>query len=101
MLRGAVLLRTMSAKQRQNERYIRMRKRPEVPPAISTLSRRTMLAAMPLLLAACSRQGFDVLSDGNYGTVNDDNNTVPAVDSFDPGLMREEVAWRGSEKPGS
>ena len=78
-----------------------MRKRPEVSPAITTLSRRTILAGLPLLLAACGRQGFDVLSGGDYGAVNDGDYTVPAVESIDPGLMREEVTWRGSEKPGS
>jgi lipoprotein-anchoring transpeptidase ErfK/SrfK len=72
------------------------------PPAIA-LSRRTLIAALPLLLAACGRQGFDVLSGGDYGAINDGGFTVPAVDttSVDPGLMRQEVSWHGREKPGS
>src|SRR3569833_4617066 len=102
MLRGRLLLRTMAAKQQRNERYFRMRKPSEQPTKIETVSRRTILAAsLPLLLAACGRQGFDVLSGGDYGTVNDGDYTVPAVESMEPGLMREEVSWRGNEKPGS
>ena len=100
MLHARLLLRTMLP-QHKKERYFRMRK-PELPPKIETISRRTILAAsLPLLLAACGRQGFDVLSGGDYGTVNDGDYTVPAVESMEPGLMREEVSWRGNEKPGS
>ena len=67
------------------------------------LSRRTLVAALPLLLAACGRRGFDVLSGGDYGTIDDGGYTIPVVDtsSVDPGLMREEVSWTGREKAGS
>jgi lipoprotein-anchoring transpeptidase ErfK/SrfK len=102
MLREPLLLRKIAAKQQRKEWYFRMRKPSEQPSKIETLSRRTILvASLPLLLAACGRQGFDVLSGGDYGTVNDGDYTVPAVESIDPSLMREEVAWRGSEKAGS
>ena len=67
------------------------------------LSRRTLVAALPLLLAACGRQGFDVLSGGDYGEIDDGGYTIPAVDTsnVEPGLMREEVSWTGREKAGS
>jgi lipoprotein-anchoring transpeptidase ErfK/SrfK len=65
--------------------------------------RSLLLATLPLLLAACGRQnGFEVLSGGGYGEVEDGGYTIPAVDTtVNPDLMREEVDWRGKEKPGS
>jgi lipoprotein-anchoring transpeptidase ErfK/SrfK len=69
----------------------------------NTLSRRTIIAALPLLLAACGRQGFDALSGGDYGAVDDGGVEIPAVDpsTVDPSLRRQEVTWHGKEKPGS
>jgi len=59
------------------------------------LTRRAIVAGLPLLLAGCA--------GANYGTVSDGGFTTPAIDvtTLDPSLMRAEVAWRGKEKPGS
>ena len=59
------------------------------------LSRRAVLAGLPLLLAGCA--------GANYGYVSDGGFSVPPVDisTLDPGLLRQEVAWKGKEKPGS
>jgi lipoprotein-anchoring transpeptidase ErfK/SrfK len=59
------------------------------------LSRRAVLAGLPLILAGCA--GMD------YGAVNDGGFTTPPIDvtTIDPGLLRQEVAWKGNEKPGS
>ncbi len=64
------------------------------------LSRRTVLAGLPLLLAGCAGGGFP---SGNYGSVQDSGLLIPAVDvtGIDPSLMRQEVAWHGKGKPGS
>jgi lipoprotein-anchoring transpeptidase ErfK/SrfK len=59
------------------------------------LTRRAIVAGLPLLLAGCA--------GANYGTMSDGGFTTPAIDvtMLDPSLMRTEVAWRGKEKPGS
>ncbi|MGB8137735.1 MAG: L,D-transpeptidase family protein, partial [Pseudolabrys sp.] len=59
------------------------------------LTRRAIVAGLPLLLAGCA--------GANYGTLSDGGFTTPAIDvtTLDPSLMRAEVAWRGKEKPGS
>lgn len=59
------------------------------------LTRRAIVAGLPLLLAGCA--------GANYGTMSDGGFTTPAIDvtTLDPSLMRVEVAWRGKEKPGS
>jgi len=59
------------------------------------LSRRAVLAGLPLLLAGCADSGYRGTEDGGF--------MVSAVDitSIDRGLMRTEVAWHGKEKPGS
>jgi lipoprotein-anchoring transpeptidase ErfK/SrfK len=59
------------------------------------LTRRAIVAGLPLLLAGCA--------GANYGTMSDGGFTAPAIDvtMLDPSLMRTEVAWRGKEKPGS
>ena len=58
------------------------------------LSRRAVLAGLPFLLAGCG---------ANYGSTQDGGFTVAAVDitTMDSSLMRQEVAWKGNEKPGS
>ena len=58
------------------------------------LSRRAVLAGLPLLLAGCG---------GGYGGMQDGGFIVAPVDitTMDRNLMRQEVAWRGNEKPGS
>ena len=59
-----------------------------------TLSRRAVLAGLPLLLAGCA---------GGYGGMQDGGFNVAPVDvtTMDRDLMRQEVAWKGKEKPGS
>ena len=59
------------------------------------LSRRAVLAGLPLLAAGCA--------GANYGYVSDGGFSVPPVDisAVDAGLLRQEVAWKGKEKPGS
>jgi lipoprotein-anchoring transpeptidase ErfK/SrfK len=59
------------------------------------LTRRAIVAGLPLLLAGCA--------GANYGTMSDGGFTTPAIDvtTLDPSLMRAEIAWRGKEKPGS
>ncbi len=58
-------------------------------------SRRALLAGLPLLLAGCA--------GANYGYVSDGGFSIPPVDisTVDPSLLRQEVAWKGKEKPGS
>jgi lipoprotein-anchoring transpeptidase ErfK/SrfK len=64
-------------------------------PLSVSLSRRAVIAGLPLLLAGCGGAGYGMTEDGGF--------TIPPVDvtTMDSGLMRQEVAWRGSEKPGS
>src|SRR5882672_9844934 len=74
-----------------------MRKRParvDHPMHSYSLSRRAVVAGIPLLLAGCA---------GGYGSFQDGAFTVPPIDfsTIDQSLLRQEVAWRGSEKPGS
>jgi lipoprotein-anchoring transpeptidase ErfK/SrfK len=62
---------------------------------LHAISRRSVIAGLPLMLAGC------ITAD--YGPVNDDGFVTPAVDmtTVDPGLLRQEVAWHGREKPGT
>ena len=55
-----------------------------------TLSRRSVIASLPLLVAGCS-------NSGRFGP------GIPEIDlaNVDPSLVRQEVAWRGHERPGS
>jgi lipoprotein-anchoring transpeptidase ErfK/SrfK len=55
-----------------------------------TLSRRSVIACLPLLVAGCS-------NSGRFGP------GIPEIDlaNVDPSLVRQEVAWRGHERPGS
>jgi len=70
-----------------------MRKSPEIFPS-HVLNRRAVIAGLPLMLAGCM---------GGYGSTLDGGHNVPAIDitTMDRELMRTEVAWKGSEKPGS
>ena len=64
-------------------------------PIHSNLSRRAVLAGLPLLVAGCAGSGYGGMTDGGF-------NVAPVdTTSIDPGLMRQEVAWHGKEKPGS
>src|SRR5471030_1660230 len=74
-------------------RAIGMLKPPEILSS-HALTRRVVLAGLPLLLAGCA---------GGYGSTQDGGFTVPAIDmtAIDSSLMRTEVAWKGHEKPGS
>ncbi len=61
----------------------------------AALSRRAVLAGLPLLLAGCGAANYGMVSDGGF--------TTPAIDTttIDSSLLRTEVAWSGHEKPGS
>jgi lipoprotein-anchoring transpeptidase ErfK/SrfK len=83
---------------------MRQRSHPNSAPATTertgALSRRAVVAGLPLVLAGCASGGF---LTGGYGSVSDGGFIVPAVDitAVDSSLLRSEVAWRGKEKPGS
>jgi lipoprotein-anchoring transpeptidase ErfK/SrfK len=64
------------------------------------LSRRAIVAGLPLLVAGCAGSR---LFSGGYNGGQDGGFIVPAVDitTVDPGLLRQEVAWKGKEKPGT
>jgi lipoprotein-anchoring transpeptidase ErfK/SrfK len=75
-----------------------MRKRPTQDLLIQSqiLSRRTVIAGLPLLVAGCaSSGGYGVTQDGGFGLTPIDLTTI------DPSLLRQEVTWRGKERPGS
>ncbi|MEP7030594.1 MAG: L,D-transpeptidase [Pseudolabrys sp.] len=57
-------------------------------------SRRAIVAGLPLVLAGCG---------ANYGSTQDGGFNVAAVDmtTMDRDLMRQEVDWKGNEKPGN
>lgn len=59
------------------------------------LSRRAFVVGLPLFVGGCVSGGYGSVSDGGF--------IVPAVDgtAIDPSLMRQEVAWRGKQRPGS
>src|SRR5215831_15646832 len=70
--------------------------------SIPTISRRALVAGIPLLLAGCgiSPEGFDFPS---YSGFDDGGNRVPPLDLtvIDRGLLRTVVSWNGPQKPGS
>src|ERR1039458_2055107 len=55
------------------------------------LSRRAVLAGLPLMLAGCISADYGAVSDGGFVTAPIDITTV------DPSLLRQEVAWHGKE----
>ena len=65
--------------------------------ASHAFSRRAVLAGLPLLLAGCAGLGAD------YSGTHDGGFLVSPVDltAVDSSLLRQEVAWKGKEKPGS
>jgi lipoprotein-anchoring transpeptidase ErfK/SrfK len=67
----------------------------DISRAAGTLSRRSLIAGLPLFMAGCVT--------ASYGPVNDGGFSTPAVDTsmLDPSLLRTEVAWTGKEKPGN
>jgi lipoprotein-anchoring transpeptidase ErfK/SrfK len=64
--------------------------------SLHALSRWAVLVGLPLFVAGCVSTGAN-----EYGAVRDDGFLVPAVDTMDPALMRQEVPWHGKEKPGT
>jgi len=65
------------------------------PMSSSNVSRRAILAGLPLLLAGCVTSDYGAVSDGGF--------LIPAVDTtaMNSSLMRTEVAWKGKDKLGS
>jgi lipoprotein-anchoring transpeptidase ErfK/SrfK len=63
--------------------------------SVNVLSRRAFVVGLPLLAAGC------VTAD--YGSMSDGGHVIPAVNvtAMNPELARQEVAWKGKEKPGS
>jgi lipoprotein-anchoring transpeptidase ErfK/SrfK len=59
------------------------------------LSRRALVAGLPLLLAGCVTADYSGFHDNGFGLTPVDTTTV------DPGLLRTEVDWKGHERPGS
>jgi len=64
------------------------------PPDV-LISRRALVTGLPLLLAGCA--------GANYGYTRDGGFSIPPVDitTIDQGLLRTDVAWKGTEKPGT
>lgn len=79
----------------------------EVPPNSHRLTRRAVLAGVPLLVAGCGMapEGFEEFMPrgGHYDAIKDGNITIPALDltTVDPSLLRRQVAWRGRQRPGN
>jgi len=74
------------------------------------ISRRGVLAGLPLFAAGCATgpSRFDRWTPtapdyGRYGPIADGTNTIPALDlsTIDASLLRQDVAWRGPQRPGS
>jgi lipoprotein-anchoring transpeptidase ErfK/SrfK len=59
------------------------------------LSRRAVVAGLPLLLAGCVTADYSGFHDNGFGLTPVDIKTV------DQGLLRQEVDWKGKEKPGT
>jgi lipoprotein-anchoring transpeptidase ErfK/SrfK len=73
---------------------------------LPTISRRALLAGIPLLVAGCgmSPDGLSWFPGGSgYGSIDDGGFTVPPLDltEIDNALLRQQVAWHGPQKPGS
>jgi len=64
---------------------------------LHALSRRAVLVGLPLFVAGCVSSGGGT----SYGALRDDGFIVPAVDTMDSALERQEVPWHGKEKPGT
>ena len=71
---------------------------PEKEPCLlaHAFSRRALVAGLPLLLAGC-------VTGGDYSSTRDGGFNIAPVDltTVDQSLLRQEVAWKGKEKPGS
>ncbi|MGH6682625.1 MAG: L,D-transpeptidase [Pseudolabrys sp.] len=59
------------------------------------LSRRAVLAGLPLLLTGCVTADYSGFHDSGFGLTPIDTTAI------DPSLLRQEVPWHGKEKPGS
>lgn len=78
------------------------------PRTIDVITRRALLAGLPLLAAGCGMapQGYEEWSprgSGRYGAVQDGGITIPPLDRYgiDASLMRREVGWSGPQRPGN
>jgi lipoprotein-anchoring transpeptidase ErfK/SrfK len=71
----------------------------------SRISRRALILGVPLAAAGCSlpRGNFGWLANGEYGALNDNGITIPALNlgAIDSNVVRQRVAWPGPERPGS
>jgi lipoprotein-anchoring transpeptidase ErfK/SrfK len=67
---------------------------PQKDVAPFALSRRALIAGLPLLLAGCAAD-YSGFHDNGFALTPVDTTTV------DASLLRTEVAWKGNEKPGS
>jgi lipoprotein-anchoring transpeptidase ErfK/SrfK len=80
-----------------------------LPAQSHVFSRRAVLAGLPLFVAGCAtgRGGFErwtpAPDDGRYGAIADGGITISALDlaAIDTSLLRQEVAWRGPQRPGN
>jgi lipoprotein-anchoring transpeptidase ErfK/SrfK len=75
-----------------------------MPQDLHVLNRHAVIVGLSLLLAGCAGPGgLGLTSSGDYGAVQDGDFIIPAIDltTVDPSLLRQEVAWRGHERPGS
>ena len=97
LLHGRPMLRTMRDEQLCVPCVNRPSRNPAAKDGVSgpTLSRRALLAGLPLLLAGCVTADYGAVSDGGFIT--------PPIDmtNVDPSMLRTEVAWKGKEKPGN
>jgi lipoprotein-anchoring transpeptidase ErfK/SrfK len=85
-------------------------------PVTETLSRRTLLVSMPLLLAGCATHRFEPPPEtlatsvivppqlaALYGELPDELHPIPAVDfeEVDPEVLRRVVSYSTAEQPGT
>jgi lipoprotein-anchoring transpeptidase ErfK/SrfK len=65
------------------------------------INRRAFLAGIPALAMLPALSGCGSFAD--YGSVSDGGRVVPPLDAstIDPALLRQEVPWKGRERPGS
>jgi lipoprotein-anchoring transpeptidase ErfK/SrfK len=78
---------------RRSRQYARPEEKAFVPG--HAVSRRAVVAGLPLLLASCVTSDYSGVRDGGFNIAPVDITTV------DQSLLRQEVAWKGKEKAGT